>query len=295
MVDHLTQVETFDEASSSARAWLFFSRIRLLYFMLNNAGAKFIEITAPLLVEVPPMLLTVLTRTTAAMASVASQIGAKGATSVVPVWLSTALLLIDLFERLRQVAEARKSVARVLSIPGHDYVWKFSDSRGFGRDDTWIPFSAENNEIVNAAYVSGENELNIEAAGSTYSVNFATMTQSNLATYNRRRIMRDAIKRKTDEHEPVALESMHVDTLSVQLSSFTHPETKLVLLETCVQLLRAHIDQEALDSVMRFESSSNKELHCSCTGFLFCFVFDSRYQAFMYEPSFTNFFSENSI
>ena len=87
-----------------------------------------------------------------------------------------------------------------------------------------------------------------------YMIDFANLFQTNIHTYNRRPIKRDA-KPKSPASSVSSIQSPEEQALAVQSltqnSSFSRHELKDTLIEACVMLLRTQLDQESLDSTLR--------------------------------------------
>ena len=252
-VAELSQAGTYRDASASGLSWQLFCETRLLLVLLSTGGDVFNSTTTSHLTELPVMLLTVLTRTMSSLASISNDIGTKDAKNVLPIWLSPTMLLLDLLERTMSAKDNLSLTTRLYSAPGFKYEWQFqnSDPRlyayGAPSDADWTSYDAQNNTIVETAYLRGSREARINAHGTNYSIDLANMTQLNTETYNHRRIRRAAIPLDPQTQS----QAMELNPKLTIAPTVLHPEAHFAVLNACVQLLSVNLDQECLDATLR--------------------------------------------
>ena len=250
-VDYITQAPSYDEAANSESAWAYFSVARCMYLLLTSIKESALGGIAALVHDLAPMATAVLTRTISSMSPLSQLIGIKDSEHVVPIWLSPTILIIDLFERLKLSADARSSLQRSMVDPNATYRWKFSDRRNFSAGEEWFDYDPEHSDALNSAFSLGARDTTLHINGQQYVVDFASMVQTNVNTYNRRRIKREVVPADRPADQPsVARVSSDLRAISIS-SPLTHPEVKLALVEACTALLKTQLDQEALDSTLR--------------------------------------------
>lgn len=102
----------------------------------------------------------------------------------VPKWVSSSLLLADLYQKISLADERRKLLKN--QHPGQQVVWKSFEER----DVRWKTYSADDQLILYSAYEKGEDSCRLNSGRRKYTICFNRMLQLNEDSPTRRPIMR---------------------------------------------------------------------------------------------------------
>ncbi|XP_076049070.1 HECT, UBA and WWE domain containing E3 ubiquitin protein ligase 1 isoform X2 [Oratosquilla oratoria] len=116
----------------------------------------------------------------------------KEESGITPKWLSPALLLLDLYEKLSVATKRRSAVQKVCS-----HIWKWFDMSTL----KWCAYTAGNNKTIDDAYWNGDSSVRIISGRRKYTIQFHSMVQVNEESGNRRPVMVTINEKVVAEHK----------------------------------------------------------------------------------------------
>lgn len=178
-----------------------------------------------------------------------SLIQSPSGTTAIPKWVSSALLLTDLYQKI-STADARRKALKE-TTKNKKVVWKWFDDR----TAKWQAYNEPSQKDIDSAFNKGEQLIRLTQSRRKYTIYLTKMIQVNEESHSRRPITRHFVekspKSKESQDEQTDVVKSYLDKNELSGHSLSDEQTKH-LLSCCVSLCGLeNIDGDTLHSCLR--------------------------------------------